>query len=106
MIADGQLYPDYPKEAFVFYRLLAEVVAPELGKVESPNGFFLKHVDDKGDHFLVDDDYNITAVIDWQFARFVPAVEAFGPSLLTADLHGLYSDRTGLSADDKYISPL
>lgn len=104
LIADGQLYPEYPKEAFVFYRLMAEVVAPELAKVASPEGFFLKHADDKGDHFLVDDNYNITAVIDWQFARFVPAVEAFGPSLLTADLHGLYSDITGLSADDRYIS--
>ncbi|KAK4442577.1 hypothetical protein QBC34DRAFT_282140, partial [Podospora aff. communis PSN243] len=28
----------------------------------------LKHYDDKGDHILVDDEYNITGVIDWEFA--------------------------------------
>lgn len=33
--------------------------------------FFLKHMDDKGDHILVDDEYNITGIIDWIYARVV-----------------------------------
>lgn len=49
---------------------------------------------------LTDENYNITAVIDWQFARFVPACETFGPSLVTADLGKLYSASAGLGADD------
>ncbi|EFW99204.1 hypothetical protein CMQ_5625 [Grosmannia clavigera kw1407] len=103
LIADGQLFPKYPKEAFVFYRLLRDRIGPVLASETSPlplGSFFLKHVDDKGDHVLVDDNYNITAVIDWQFARFVPACEAFGPSLFTADLGCLYGGEAGLSADD------
>ncbi|KAI0428478.1 hypothetical protein F5Y09DRAFT_357673 [Xylaria sp. FL1042] len=102
LIADGQLYTDYPKEAFLFYRLLRNRAAPALAAATaSAKGFFLKHVDDKGDHILVDENYNITAIIDWQFARFVPACEAFGPSLFTADLGDLYNpSSTGLSADD------
>ncbi|KAI1114975.1 hypothetical protein F5Y14DRAFT_461070 [Nemania sp. NC0429] len=110
LIADGQIYPEYPKEAFLFYRLLRDRAAPALAaaatSAESSAGggsFFLKHVDDKGDHLLVDEDYNITAVIDWQFARFVPACEAFGPSLLTADLGRLYRPVAGLSTDDRYV---
>ena len=109
LIADGQIFVDYPKEAFVFYRLLRDRAAPALAA--SPEhtllpGFFLKHVDDKGDHILVDSDYNITGLIDWQFARFVPAVEAFGPSILTADLGNLYDGKAGLGADDEELAAL
>ncbi|KAI5862168.1 hypothetical protein GGS23DRAFT_605791 [Durotheca rogersii] len=105
LIADGQLYPEYPKEAYLFYRLLRDRAAPTLAAATaSTGGFFLKHVDDKGDHLLVDENYNITAVIDWQFARFVPACEAFGPSLFTADLSNLYSPLAELSADDRLLA--
>lgn len=105
LIADGQLYPEFPKEAFLFYRFLRDRAAPVLAaSSEAISGFFLKHVDDKGDHVLVDEDYNITAVIDWQFARFVPACEAFGPSLFTADLGKLYGGIAGLSADDTSLA--
>ncbi|KAF7555971.1 hypothetical protein G7046_g6436 [Stylonectria norvegica] len=106
LIADGQLYPEYPKEALVFYTVLRDRAAPVLAIDDSElrRGFFLKHVDDKGDHLLVDDNYNITAVIDWQFARFVPACEAFGPSLFTADLARLYGGSAGSSATDQVVS--
>ncbi|TQS33948.1 hypothetical protein Golomagni_05692 [Golovinomyces magnicellulatus] len=104
VIADGQLYPKYPKEAFVFYKLLKDKAAPALAQSsESMRGFYLKHVDDKGDHILVDKALNITGIIDWQFARFVPACEAFGPSLFSADLNSLYGNSTTLSADDKLL---
>lgn len=33
----------------------------------------------KGTHLLIDENYNITGIIDWQFARIVPVCEAFGP---------------------------
>ncbi|EPE08107.1 aminoglycoside phosphotransferase [Ophiostoma piceae UAMH 11346] len=109
LIADGQIFPDYPQEAFVFYRLLRDQAAPALAAPPEHTllpGFFLKHVDDKGDHILVDGDYNITGLIDWQFARFVPAVEAFGPSILTADMGNIYKGKAGLSADDKHLAAL
>jgi hypothetical protein len=64
----------------------------------------LKHVDDKGDHLLIDDDYNVVGVIDWQFARTVPACEAFGPSLLTANLNGLYSRNSSISENDGLLA--
>ncbi|KAI8951774.1 hypothetical protein F4801DRAFT_589433 [Xylaria longipes] len=112
LIVDGQLCTDYPKEAFLFYRLLQDRASPVLTATTalsctSSEAFFLKHVDDKGDHILVDENYTITAIIDWQFARFVPACEAFGPSLFTADLSNLYNPKgssAGLSADDKILA--
>lgn len=105
LIADGQLYPEYPKEEFLFYRLFRDQAAPALATATaSTGGFFLKNVDDKRDRMLTDENYNITAVIDWQFARFVPACEAFGPSLFTADLGNLYSPFAELSADDRFLA--
>ncbi|CAG9980401.1 unnamed protein product, partial [Clonostachys byssicola] len=48
----------------------------------------------------VDDDYNIKAIVNWQLARFVPAEEAFGPSLFTANIGQLYGGTPGLGSDD------
>ncbi|KAI0977489.1 hypothetical protein F4678DRAFT_468639 [Xylaria arbuscula] len=98
LIADGQLYTEYPKEAFLFYYLLRNRAAPILAASSSPGGFFLKHVDDEGYHIVLDEEDNIKAITDWQCARFVPACEAFGPSFLTVDLGALRN--TNLTADD------
>lgn len=103
--ADGQLYVKYPREAYVFYKLLRDQVAPVLAQSSAVmDGYYLKHVDDKGDYLLVDENYNITAIIDWQFARFVPACEAFGPPLFTADMGQLYGGVGGLSESDKFLA--
>ena len=103
LIADGQLYTEYPVDAYLVYRFLKDHVG-QLVELDTDGGmseqFFLKHVDDKGDHFLVDEDLNITGIIDWQMARVVPRREAFGPSLVTADMSSLCRGNVSLSADD------
>jgi len=103
LIADGQLHHEHPLEAFLFYHFLRQntdtLVASDI-----PGQFFLKHVDDKGDHLLVDEEFNVTGIIDWQFARTVPAAEAFGPSYVTADLMSLYSSNTGVTDDDRLLA--
>lgn len=40
---------------------------------------YTKHIDDKRDHLMVDDELNFTGLIDWQMASVVAADEAFGP---------------------------
>lgn len=108
LIADGQLYPAYPVEAYLVYRFLKENVHQLVDKNISKNPnrageqeqFFLKHVDDKGDHILVDEKLNITGIIDWQMARVVPPCEAFGPSLVTADMNALCNGKVCLSTED------
>lgn len=61
-------------------------------------------MDDKGDHILVDDEYNITGIIDWTFARTVPAFEAFAPSLLTADMDDMFNGKAGRSSKDNIMA--
>lgn len=103
LIADGQLYTEYPVDAYLVYRFLKDNVAQltdQDGQTQPAEEFFLKHVDDKGDHLLVDDNLNITGIIDWQMARVVPRREAFGPSLVTADMSALCDGTVSLSVDD------
>jgi aminoglycoside phosphotransferase (APT) family kinase protein len=102
LIADRQLYPDYPVDAYLVYRFLKEnawQLAEEEAQEEAE--FFLKHVDDHGDHLLLDDDGNITGVIDWQMARVAPRAEAFGPSLISVDINAFCKGRAvSLGVDD------
>ncbi|UKZ88272.1 uncharacterized protein TrAFT101_004034 [Trichoderma asperellum] len=103
LIADGQLYTEYPINAYLVYRFLKDNVsqlAEQGGEAKPSEEFFLKHVDDKGDHLLVDDDLHITGIIDWQMARVVPRREAFGPSLVTADMNALCGGKVSISTDD------
>lgn len=60
LIADGQLYPQFPVEVYLVYRFLQDNAA-QLSDTEDK--FFLKHVDDKGDHLLVDGGLNLTGII-------------------------------------------
>ncbi|KAI9147650.1 hypothetical protein HJFPF1_12680 [Paramyrothecium foliicola] len=107
LIADGQLFSSFPVEAFLMFRYLLHQIKNgtwldrwgELNK----GPFFLKHSDDKGDHILVDTDFRITGVIDWTFAKVVPAYEAFGPSLVSANNADLFSGKSGLSAEYKIL---
>ncbi|KAI0197744.1 hypothetical protein F4808DRAFT_463448 [Astrocystis sublimbata] len=105
LIADGQLYTEYTVDAYLVYRFLKDNAAVQLAQQQDTEAqvsetFFLKHVDDKGDHLLVDEKLNITGIIDWQMARVVPRREAFGPSLVTADMGALCSGKVSLSVDD------
>lgn len=101
LIAEGQLYPQFPVEAYLVYRFLQDN-ATQLS--DSDNNFFLKHVDDKGDHLMVDEDLNITGIIDWQMARVVPRREAFALSLVSADMRALCDRHVSLSEDDIALS--
>lgn len=101
LIADGQLYPQFAVEAYLVYRFLQDNVS-QLS--DSEDKFFLKHVDDKGDHLMVDEDLNITGIIDWQMARVVPRREAFALSLVSADMRALCDGNVSLSSKDVALS--
>ncbi|KAI9716971.1 MAG: hypothetical protein M1828_007485 [Chrysothrix sp. TS-e1954] len=104
LISDRQIFTEMPIDAYLMYRSLKQMAhlgqwnASAPGQDDGP--FFLKHMDEKGDHVLVDEDYNITGIIDWTFARSVPAYEAFGPTLMTANMADLYDGKVGRSEGD------
>lgn len=106
LIADGQIYAEYPVDAYLVYRFLRDNIAQLLedDRVEADGvpaeDSSLKHVDDKGDHLLEGEDLNITGIIDWQMTRFVPRREVFRPSLVSADMNALCNGGVSVSLDN------
>ncbi|KAJ5776807.1 hypothetical protein N7520_000053 [Penicillium odoratum] len=97
LISDGQLFALFTANANLLQTLAAK---PGHNSVEVTEQFYLKHVDDKGDHLMVDDELNITGIIDWQMTRVVPVDEAFGPSLATAQMASIYNGMSSLTVHD------
>lgn len=65
---------------------------------ESGSDFFLKHFHDKGDHILVDADFNITGIIDWEFASAEPKALAFSTPCMLWPVADFYDGNNKLSA--------
>lgn len=83
-IADGQLSLSFPLNAYlVFLYLQSQIqdLSPKsnYSSVENTEQFYIKYVDYKGDHLMVDEELNIIGIIDWQMARVVPADELLAP---------------------------
>ncbi|CAD6446779.1 bf567ca9-d306-4a9c-b16c-6c8ce21c6b21 [Sclerotinia trifoliorum] len=68
--------------------------------VSSNGPFYLKHCDDKGDHILVDDDFNITGIIDWEFASAEGKELAFGSPCMMWPVGDYYDGINSLCADE------
>ncbi|KAH6633913.1 hypothetical protein B0J18DRAFT_2007 [Chaetomium sp. MPI-SDFR-AT-0129] len=62
--------------------------------------FYLKHYDDKGDHILVDDEYNITGVIDWEFASAEAKELAFSSPCMMWPVGEFYDGSIVLSDEE------
>lgn len=108
LISDHQLFTNYPVNAYLIFRHLHKLaIKGKFDDMESSldlGPFYLKHMDDKGDHVLVDEKFNITGIIDWSFTRIVPAYEAFGPSLVTVDINDILSGNVRASRDDELLA--
>lgn len=62
--------------------------------------FYIKHFDDKGDHILVDEDYNITGIIDWEFASTESKPVAFSSPCMMWPVDDYYDGSTQLSPEE------
>lgn len=99
MIANGEFDTDFPVDAYLFHRLRRDMIGNLLGDV-SPDQFFLKHPDDKGDHILVNGSFEIVGVIDWEWTQTAPKAEAFCSPCLMWPVSEFYNGSNELSADE------
>lgn len=66
LILRGECYNSNAIDAYLIHRfILDHVIQSVTEKEQGP--FFLKHMDDKGDHILVDDKFRIVGIIDWEW---------------------------------------
>lgn len=73
---------------------------PRILSFSKDDSFYLKHFDDKGDHILIDDEYNITGMIDWEFASTEPAALAFSTPCMFWPVADFYDGKNNLASEE------
>ncbi|KAK7626139.1 hypothetical protein IWX48DRAFT_634683 [Phyllosticta citricarpa] len=100
LIARGELYAFQPVEAYLIHRLLLDLVPKVLPEDNGDAKFFLKHVDDKHYHILIDEDFNITGVIDWEWAHVMPKAIAFNSLMVLMPVGEFFGGSNDLGEDE------
>ncbi|CAL1708656.1 unnamed protein product [Somion occarium] len=103
-IRAGKAYANARIDAYLVHLYLLDSL-PVLSKGSSDSEkFFLKHMDDKGDHILVDDKFNIVGIIDWEWAQSLPKSDAFASPLFLLDVARYYEGYNELSTDETFFA--
>lgn len=96
LIKTGEVAPYAPLDQYLVYRtLLDHLPRSEQGP------FYLHHVDSRDVNFLVDSEYNITGIIDWELAIVTAKGAAFESPLLLYNLRELYHEGLSTSSEDE-----
>ncbi|TRX96856.1 hypothetical protein FHL15_002162 [Xylaria flabelliformis] len=102
LIKTGEAATSAPLDQYLVCMSLLDSLPPN-----ESGPFFLRHVDSRDANFLVDDDYNITGMIDWELAISTSKGSAFQSPLLLYNIGELYGE--GLSTpseDEKRLSKI
>lgn len=70
------------------------------GSASREGPFYLKHYDDKGDHIMIDEEYNITGLIDWEFASAEAKELAFSAPCMMWPVGKFYDGDNSLAEDE------
>lgn len=104
LIANGEL-STLAVDHYLSHRWRVDMI-PEVLSLHNQAGFFLKHFDDKGDHILVDEDFNITGIIDWEFASLEPKALAFSSPCMLWPVGDFYAGSNSLSPEEMELAAM
>lgn len=104
LIASGEL-STLAVDNYLSHRWRADMV-PEVLSLHNQADFFLKHFDDKGDHVLIDEDFNITGIIDWEFASAEPKALAFSSPCMLWPVGDFYAGSNRLSPEEMELAAI
>lgn len=104
LIANGEL-STLAVDHYLSHRWRMEMI-PEVLSLHNHAGFFLKHLDDKGDHILVDEDFTITSIIDWEFASLEPKALAFSSPCMLWPVGAFYAGSNSLSPEEVELAAI
>ncbi|KAG6183019.1 hypothetical protein E4U27_001531 [Claviceps purpurea] len=90
------------------YRFMLDVLDQMSEKPSTPEKggeqFFLKHVDDKGDHILVNDDFDIVGIIDWEWCSTAPMEQAFSSPQMMWPINAFYNGSNELAEEELLLA--
>ncbi|KAG2167872.1 hypothetical protein JADG_007611 [Aureobasidium aubasidani] len=99
-----QLYTHHALDAYLIHRFLLDLTEQVWPVEEENEKMYLNHADDKGNHVLVDDNYTITGIIDWEWAFSAPCALSFNSPLVLLDLVGFYAGNPAISPAESYFA--
>lgn len=100
MIKRGEIYAPQLQDLYAAHLCRLKLVDDLWQNEPSRELFFLKHPDDKGDHILVNEAFDIIGVIDWEWTQTVSKAEAFcSPCMMWPDAE-YYEGRNDLSEEE------
>lgn len=105
LILRDELYSHRPIDAYLIHRFLLDLVPSMLPSDES-SLFFLKHADDKGDHILVNEEFNITGIIDWEWAYTAPAALAFNSPIMLLPVAHFYDGANNIGEQEEVFAQI
>lgn len=101
LIMKGESYAGREIDAFLVHRFLLDSVPEVLLHHSFDDGqFYLRHADDKGDHILIDSDYNVTGIIDWEWAHTEPKSAAFKSPIMLLPVADFYNSVNCIGKDE------
>lgn len=106
LVLRDELYSQNSIDAYLIHRFLLDLI-PSILPTQNDNGlFFLKHADDKGDHILVDEEYNITAIVDWEWAHTAPEALAFNSPIGFLPVGEFYDGVNTLAEEEEWFAEI
>ncbi|CAG8948329.1 unnamed protein product [Penicillium salamii] len=107
LIVRQEAYANRPIDAFLIHRYLQENLPTILPYASLDDAsFYLKHADEKGDQILVDDQFRITGIIDWEWAHTGPKFSVFNSPIVLLPLAEFYNGNNGLGDEEMTFSHL
>lgn len=106
MIASGEIDSSCPVETYLVHRFRQDIVGALSEDIPLDDKFFIKHPDDKGDHILVDDSFNIVGIIDWEWTQTVSKAEAFCSPCMMWPVDEFYNGSNKLAAEEFQLAAM
>ncbi|KAL4893404.1 hypothetical protein BDV59DRAFT_178147 [Aspergillus ambiguus] len=101
LIMKGESYAGREIDAFLVHRFLLDCVSEVLSHHSFDDGkFYLRHADDKGDHVLIDSEYNVTGIVDWEWAYTAPKSAAFRSPIMLLPVSDFYKGMNDIGKDE------
>ncbi|KAI0172481.1 hypothetical protein GGR52DRAFT_409180 [Hypoxylon sp. FL1284] len=106
MIASGEIGATHPIDVFLVHRFRLDLLEdPGEGAVPAePEKFFLKHPDDKGDHILVNSNFDIVGMIDWEWCQTVSKEDTFSSPCMMWPVARFYDGFNDLADEEERLA--
>ncbi|KAF8903325.1 hypothetical protein CPB84DRAFT_1774571, partial [Gymnopilus junonius] len=96
LIEGGHKYSENALDAYLVHLEVIELIKVLYPKQQGPHLFYIRHADDKGDHWLFRGDCFL-GTIDWEWAYTTTKEEAFAAPLAFIDIGAFYDGQNNLS---------